>query len=70
MADIARYFYTDITFGASLFGDFWIEARVACNESLNATGGEMKSTGYLSQGEVQNWKLTVNPPAPIPESQR
>lgn len=67
IADITRFFYTDIAFGASLFGDFWLQARVACNESLNATGGQIISTGYLSQGEVENWKLTVNQPAPVPE---
>jgi len=66
-ADITRSFYTDITFGASLLGDFWLQARVACNESLNATGGQLNSYGDLSQGEVENWKLTVNPPAPVPE---
>jgi hypothetical protein len=64
IADVSKSFYTDVTFND--VGDFWLRARVTCNESINNTLDNLKSTGNFWQGEVEDWKLTVKA-APVPE---
>jgi len=63
-------------------GDLWLRSRVTCSASLAASMGKgwndqwgidaatynsgFKPTGFLGQGEVEEWKITVNA-APVPE---
>ncbi len=62
----------------SYVGDIWLRSRVACSESiLNNWGAQWETEtltyynrfnaiGHYYQGEVEEWKLTVNA-APVPE---
>jgi hypothetical protein len=53
-------------------GDYWLRARVVCSRDLG--GGDyglgdlnlFTSTGYLPQGEIEDWKITVNRKVPEP----
>ncbi len=68
-AGITKSFITDaITFPA-VYGDsqdFWLRARAVCSESIGNNLNNLKSTGSLYQGEVEDWKLTVVNPVPEP----
>lgn len=71
------YFITgDILIGTEFSGETWLRARVACSESINGVTGTynpqdernlitMSSTGYLWQGETEDYKLNVSS-VPIP----
>lgn len=67
-AGVSKSFYTEFIFSdiGSDTVDFWLRARVVCNESLGNNLDNLTSTGHLWQGEVEDWKLTVNQ-APVPE---
>lgn len=44
----------------SILGDLWMRARVTCENSLSAANGfNMLATGYLHQGEVEDYALRV-----------
>jgi hypothetical protein len=63
--------------------DLWLRARVTCSHSLANSMGSgwgdqwdiapasyysaFNPTGELYQGEVEEWRLTVGAPAPVPE---
>jgi hypothetical protein len=64
IANVSKSFYTTVTFNQT--GDFWLRARVACNESIGSNLANLKSTGNIWQGEVEDWKLVVNS-QPVPE---
>jgi len=49
-------------------GDYWLRARVVCSADIANNINNLKSTGNLSQGEVEDWKLTVNNKVPEPAS--
>ena len=55
----------------ALIGDTWMRARIVCENSLSNYTDNMNliSTGYQDQGEVEDYKLTINarPPTPVPE---
>ena len=68
-ANLLTSFYTTFVIPANATGEFWLRARVACSESIGDGAGTgnmsgLTPTGYLSQGEVEDWKLTVSP---VPE---
>jgi hypothetical protein len=67
-ADITKFFYRDITFGASLYGDYWLRARVCCNADIGSNFNNLTPTGFIGQGEVEDWKLTIAKPVPEPST--
>lgn len=68
-ANISKSFYTnDIVFSRTMVGDYWLRARVVCSADLKSNMANLKpDTEHYYQGEVEDWKLTVVPPAPVPE---
>jgi hypothetical protein len=63
-AGISKSFFTSITIpDYAKLGDTWLRARVVCSAD-NPDLNKMTSTDYYWQGEVEDWKLTVNP---VPE---
>ena len=58
-ADVYQYFYTSITIPDVASGDYWLRARVVCSADLNNNIDSLNPTGSLYQGEVEDWKLTV-----------
>jgi len=72
VADISRWFYMTLEIPEdALLGETWLRARVTCDESIGGNLDNMDPTGYLWQGEVEDWKLKIEeamaPPASIPE---
>ncbi len=64
-ANISKSFYLNLIIPDE-FTDptsLWMRARVVCDADISAVGS-FDSTGYLQQGEVEDYQLTV---APIPE---
>ena len=55
----------------AIVGETWMRARIVCENSLTNYSDNMNliSTGYQDQGEVEDYKLTINarPPTPVPE---
>jgi hypothetical protein len=55
----------------AIVGDTWMRARIVCENSLTTHASNMNllATGYHDQGEVEDYKLTINarPPTPVPE---
>jgi hypothetical protein len=61
---VGTYEYT-MNFTNISAGEYWLRARVVCNPdagSLSAFG----PTGSYTQGEIEDWKLTVNQRVPEP----
>jgi hypothetical protein len=56
---------------SAIVGDTWMRARIVCSNSLNNYSVDMNllATGYQDQGEVEDYKVTINarPPTPVPE---
>ncbi len=54
-------------------GDYWLRARVVCSESIENWGnGKLLSSGYLYQGEVEDYQLNIvakklEKPTEVPE---
>jgi hypothetical protein len=46
----------------AMIGDTWMRARIVCENSLNSYSEDMNllATGYQDQGEVEDYKLTIN----------
>jgi len=64
-AGVSKSFYTELICPVDAnIGDYWLRARVACNADIDNDFDNMTSTGHIWQGEVEDWKLTVNP---VPE---
>lgn len=67
---LAETFYYETTFADA--GEYWLRARVVCSRDLG--GGDygfgdlnlFTSTGYLPQGEIEDWEITVNRRVPEP----
>jgi len=59
-AKITHYF-EDIAIDASMVGGLWLRTRVQCN---HVEWDNMTPYGNLSQGEVEDWFVNVNP---VPE---
>ncbi|GGA85704.1 hypothetical protein GCM10011369_29680 [Neiella marina] len=59
--DTHGFFYQTITIPMdAMIGDTWMRVRVACSESIHRDGsGVMKPEGYLYQGEVEDYLLTI-----------
>jgi hypothetical protein len=55
-----QYFNTSIKIPDVASGEYWLRARVVCSADLNNNIDNLKPTGYLLQGEVEDYKLTVN----------
>lgn len=68
-ARVSKSFVTnDIVFSTIMVGDYWLRARVVCSADLSSNMNNLKpDTKNYYQGEVEDWKLTVVPPAPVPE---
>ncbi|MBD1390872.1 hypothetical protein IC617_15675 [Neiella sp. HB171785] len=60
-ADTHGFFYQTITIPMdAMIGDTWMRVRVACSESIvNNGGGVLRPKGYLYQGEVEDYLLTI-----------
>ena len=60
--DIQKDFVTEINVPVdAIIGDTWLRARVVCEETLNNNfNGTLIATGYGYQGEVEDYKLTIN----------
>ena len=60
LAQITKSFYHNIFIPEnSILGDYWLRARVACNADIRSNFDNMTPTGYIYQGEVEDWKFTV-----------
>lgn len=66
VADATKDFFYTMTFDAVSVGDYWLRARVVCNFDV-ATLSAVSSTGYTFQGEIEDWKLTVQDKQQVPE---
>ncbi len=65
LAQISKSFYTSLLFPVDAnIGDYWLRARVVCNRDIQKNFDNLTPSGHLWQGEVEDWKLTVNP---VPE---
>lgn len=47
-------------------GDYWLRARVVCNADVGDSILNLSPTGNYYQGEIEDWKLTVNNRVPEP----
>ena len=71
--DLHGFFYQELTIPLdAVLGDTWMRARVACSESIQNNGyGVLSPTGYLFQGEVEDYLLTITkkttPSTEVPE---
>jgi hypothetical protein len=59
-AGVTKYFDKDIIIPDNASGDYWLRARVVCSADIGSNFGQFYPTGYLGQGEVEDWKLTIN----------
>jgi len=66
-AGVSKSFYFTLTVPDDALGDYWLRARVACNFDVG-TLSAFSPTGGIGQGEVEDWKLTVNNPVPEPST--
>ncbi|WP_440876467.1 PEP-CTERM sorting domain-containing protein [Thalassotalea sp. PLHSN55] len=73
-ADTTDVFYKTLNIADdATTGDFWMRVRVVCSESIeNWGGGKLLPTGYLYQGEVEDYQLnivskSVKPVVGVPE---
>jgi len=65
-AVLEKYFYATLIVPDSFTGDMlntWLRARVNCTD---VAFGSMQPTGYLYQGETEDWQLTIKKNA-VPE---
>ncbi|MBN1380421.1 MAG: PEP-CTERM sorting domain-containing protein [Deltaproteobacteria bacterium] len=62
---VATYYYEQ-TFDNISTGDYWLRARVVCNADVNSSIANLNPTGSYYQGEIEDWKLTVNQRVPEP----
>ena len=60
-AVLFKQFFVTVTIPEGLTGDLWLRARVHCN---HVAFDDTTPYGYLSQGEVEDWRIGV---APVPE---
>jgi hypothetical protein len=63
---VGTYFY-EKTFNDVSSGDYWLRARVVCNPDAGNLN-DFSPTGSYYQGEIEDWKLTVNNRVPEPAS--
>ncbi|MGA7828315.1 MAG: GEVED domain-containing protein [Geobacteraceae bacterium] len=62
-AGISKEFFTDVVMPTNLT-EYWLRAQVVCSADINKNLDNLTPTGQWYQGEVEDWKLTVNP---VPE---
>ena len=67
IAKAYKYFYFTINDINVAAGDYWLRARTVCNADVSLLNN-VSSTGYYYQGEIEDWKLTVNNQVPEPAS--
>jgi hypothetical protein len=54
-------FFTDIVIpDVAVSGEYWLRARVVCSADIGGDFNRLTPSGSLFQGEVEDWKLTVN----------
>lgn len=58
-ANLSKNFYYSFIVPTDFTGDYWMRARVTCNESLNNNLANLNPSGYLWQGEVEDLKFNV-----------
>lgn len=64
-AGISKSFYKDVVVPTnSNLTEYWLRAQVVCNADISSNLDNLTATGSWYQGEVEDWKLTVNP---VPE---
>jgi len=63
-AGLSKSFYTTLDIPEDALGDYWLRARVTCDESISNNMNNLTPTGSISQGEVEDWQFTVKP---VPE---
>lgn len=61
--DAVTSFYADLLIADNMIGDLWLRARASC---WDTPFGSTTPYGHLWQGEVEDWKITVNA-NPVPE---
>jgi hypothetical protein len=61
---VGTYIDYKTTFNSA--GDYWLRARVVCNADVSSSIGNVNPTGPYYQGEIEDWKLTVNNKVPEP----
>jgi hypothetical protein len=64
---VATYHSNPITFDDVDADDYWLRARVVCNPDAGSLNN-VSSTAHYDQGEIEDWKLTVNNKVPEPAS--
>jgi len=64
---VATYYYTK-TFNNIAANEYWLRARVVCNADTNSNIENVSPTAGYYQGEIEDWKLTVNQRVPEPAS--
>ena len=47
-------------------GDFWLRARTVCNADVTGGISNFSPTASYTQGEIEDWKLTINRQVPEP----
>ncbi|MCE5263889.1 MAG: GEVED domain-containing protein [Deltaproteobacteria bacterium] len=64
-ATIVGTYYYEKTFSDISAGDYWLRARVVCNPDAGSLEAFSPTAAY-TQGEIEDWKLTVNQRVPEP----
>jgi hypothetical protein len=62
---VGTYLY-EKTFNNIIVGDYWLRARVVCNADAGNNINNISPTANYYQGEIEDWKLTVNHRVPEP----
>lgn len=63
-AELTHFFTTEAFTITSEMDELWLRARVACSSSIFRAGGSITPYNSIHQGEVEDWRITVNP---VPE---
>jgi hypothetical protein len=64
-AVVVKEFTTSISFDNIAAGEYWLRARAVCNGDVSSINN-VSPTGSYYQGEIEDWKLTVNNRVPEP----
>ncbi len=62
--DFITEIIVELTIPETFSGDLWLRARIVCAESIGYNPDNLTPYGSFYQGEVEDWKITVNP---VPE---
>lgn len=63
-AELSHFFMTEAFTITNEMDELWLRARVACSSSIARAGGSITPYNTIHQGEVEDWRITINP---VPE---